>query len=530
MNHSQLRIVLLSLLVGCGDTLVDVRDVPAGEPATADETPQGFFDATDATDVPTALLFAISRAETGLQMVRGTAEFEGQEPAEGLMGLRGRNLLHAAELAGLDPELVRTDRSANLLAAAHLLAEWASEEGIDPSDINAWAPIVARYSGISDPDAAAEYVHHEVYEHLREGIEIEGYAVEPMVVAPAYPLPQRDIDRGRDASSIWTPSPNWNSRSGANVDFLIIHTCEGSYSSCWSWLANAASGVSAHYVVNDTGSEIRSLVDENNRAWHIGANYDCANNDGVDCWRNGTSMNSISVGIEHAGFASQSSWNSGQIQRSAELACGITQRNSIPRDSYHIVGHGQLQPATRTDPGANWPWSDYLNRIQQECGDVAQPPSGGGGGGVGGSQFVIDSNNGANNDADFYIETSSNWTSSANVSGYWNTGYWVAPTAAVSDAASFWFRADGTQCFTVEAWWTAASDRPAAATFLGWDSSDNEVGRSVVSQKVNGGRWNRLGDWEFSDGWNRVMLSRWTTAGSYAVADAVRLTPSSNCP
>src|SRR5688500_14114552 len=101
VNRSTFKLVLLGLLAGCGDTLVDVRDLSAGEPATADETPQGFFDAADAADVPTELLFAISRAETGLQMVQGSAEFEGQEPAEGLMGLRGRNLRHAAELAGL---------------------------------------------------------------------------------------------------------------------------------------------------------------------------------------------------------------------------------------------------------------------------------------------------------------------------------------------------------------------------------------------------------------------------------------------
>ena len=456
--NERVKVMLLGLITGCGDTLVDIRDVPQGEGSGVDDSPKSFLDATEATEVPTELLFAISRAETGLQMISGISEFDGQDAAHGLMGLRGKNLKDAAELAGLEPELVRTDRAANLLAAAHLLADMANGLNIDTSDINAWAPVVALYSGIADPEAAAEYVHHEVYQHLREGIAIEGYAIDPMEVSPDYPLPQRDIDRRRDASAIWSPSPNYNSRSGANVDFLVIHTCEGSYSGCWGWLVNSAAGVSAHYVVNDSGSEVRALVDETNRAWHIGANYDCDNNDGVECWRDGTSMNTISVGIEHAGFSSQSSWSSGLIQRSAELACGITERNGIPRDSYHIVGHGQLQPWDRTDPGPNWPWNDYLNRIQAECGDVAEPPpggGGGGGGGVGGRQFVIDSNNAANDEADYYIEVSSDWRSSANVAGYWNTGYWYGPTAAVSDAASFWFRSDGQNCLKVEAWWTA---------------------------------------------------------------------------
>jgi hypothetical protein len=507
------------LAAGCQPEPGDVRQPPSEAPPPAGETaPPAFVDAEAETDVPLALLFAIARVETGLQMVQGEVEFDGQEPAYGIMGLRGENLELAAELAELPVEQVRTDPVANVSAAAHLLAAWADEMDIDVDgmDLGAWAPVVARYSGIDAEEAKAEYVHFEVYEALRVGVAMEGFEVEPIDVEAAWPEPTRL--RGYDGSAIWTPSPNYNSRSGASAGFLIIHTCEGSYSGCWGWLASSASGVSAHYVVNDSGSEVRALVDENNRAWHISANYDCANNGGHDCGTNGSSMNTISVGIEHAGYASQSSWNSGLIQRSAELACGITQRNPIPRDSYHIVGHGQLQPWNRSDPGANWPWTDYLNRIQAACGDVPSGPSTGG-------SIIIDSNNGANDTSEYYVAVSANWWASANVSGYWNTGYWVGPTEAVSDAASFWFHADSASCWEVDAWWPAASDRPSAITWIGWNEDDAEVGRAVVDQRVNGARWNRLGTWSFGAGWNRVLLSRWAGTGSYAVADAVRVTP-----
>ncbi|MEQ1571167.1 MAG: hypothetical protein ABMA64_36400, partial [Myxococcota bacterium] len=114
---------------------------------------------------------------------------------------------------------------------------------------------------------------------------------------------------------------------------------------------------------------------------------------------------------------------------------------------------------------------------------------------------------------------------STNVSGYYNTGYWVAETASVSDPASFWFYADTDQCWAVDAWWTTSTDRPGSVAFVGWDEGDHEVGRATVSQKTNGSKWNALGTWEFGSGWNRVLLSRWTTPGSYAIADAVRLTP-----
>ena len=530
MTHRlSLAVLLAPLAVACGPTYL----APDTTPVAADSAlPEEFTQSAGDVDVPSEILFAIAKVETGFQMVQGESEFEGQNPAFGILGLRGERLELGAELAGLSVEEVKTDRFANLSAAAHLLAFYAEEEGVTSADPLAdWAPVVARFSGIPDEQALAEYIHHDVYGALRSGIEIEGFRMEAREVEAAWPLPERDLERGRDSGTVWSPSPNYNSRSGTTPKYVIIHTCEGSYSSCWGWLTNSSSGVSAHYVVNDSGSEVRSLVDENNRAWHISANYDCSLNGNTDCSRNGSSMNTLSVGIEHAGYGSQSSWSTGLLQRSAELTCGITQRNNIPRDSYHIIGHGRMQPWNRSDPGPNWPWTDYLNRVKAECGDI----SGGGGGGGGGTnpapppsgtgaQFVIDSNNAANDTSNYFIEISSSWRSSANVSGYYNTGYWYAPTGEVSDPAHFKFYSPADQCYTVEAWWPAASDRPSNTAFVGYNEDGSEVGRGWVNQQVNGGRWNRLGTWSFDAGWNDVALSRWTTAGKNAVADGVRLT------
>jgi hypothetical protein len=234
------------------------------------------------------------------------------------------------------------------------------------------------------------------------------------------------------------------------------------------------------------------------------------------------------------------------LSRSAALTCGVTDRNNIPRDSYHIVGHGQLQPWNRTDPGAAWPWSSYLDQVKDACGDNntsgggSGSGSGGSGSGSGGtdtgdtntptadpteSVFIIDSNNTMNQTDWYKIEVSSAWQSSTAISGFYNTGYWVAPTESVSDAASFWFYSNTATCYTVDAWWTASSSRSTAVSWMGWDASDQEVGRSTVNMQTNGSRWNTLGTWNFSSGWNRVLLSRWAASGSYVVADAVRVTP-----
>jgi hypothetical protein len=513
--------------------------VPSSDGVRADtwlpgEQPAGgvvdAFDAAGAAyDVPVDLLIAIARTETGLQDVTGAEEFPGQSAAYGVMALRGDHLAEGARLAGLEVERVQVDRAANVLAAAALLDAWASEAGLDRRDLGAWAPLVARYSGIGLEEAAAAYVHDEVYRHLQLGIELEGvviggYKVQPQLDRP----PARSYVVGAERPyATWRPSPNYNSRGSTLPGMVVIHTCEGSYSSCWGWLANPASGVSAHYVVNDSGSEISQQVHEEDRAWHVGATYDCALNDSTDCWRTGTSVNTFTIGIEHAGFAAQSSWSDGLLDASAQLVCDITEDHAIPRDRFHIVAHGQLQPYNRTDPGANWPWTDYIDRVRTACGDpgAGQP----GGGTPSGRQVVIDSNN-ALNGVDTEIQVSANWISSTNVYGYYNTGYWAAPTAPVSDAARFRFYETQARCYQVQGWWTAASDRAPSAPFIAKDATGAEVGRTYVDQRYSGARWVDLGLWPFTAGWNEVALSRWTTSGAYVIADALRLVETTGCP
>src|SRR5947208_1595381 len=186
--------------------------------------------------------------------------------------------------------------------------------------------------------------------------------------------PPPDSTGGPDfPSAIWRPSPNFDQRAADSTGvphMVIIHTCESNYASCWSWLDNPASQVSAHYVVNEDGSEISQLVREKTRAWHIAALYDCTLNRRHECWRNGVQSNHFTVGIEHAGFVSQDSFPRAQLDHSAALVCDITRDRAIPRDWQHIVGHGQLQPAHRTDPGPHWPWIAYIHRVQALCGEL----------------------------------------------------------------------------------------------------------------------------------------------------------------
>ena len=46
---------------------------------------------------------------------------------------------------------------------------------------------------------------------------------------------------------------------------------------------------------------------------------------------------------------------------------------------------------------------------------------------------------------------------------------------------------------------------------------------SVVNQTANGGKWNQVGRFNFTAGWNKIVVSRWQNPGKVVIADAVRI-------
>jgi N-acetylmuramoyl-L-alanine amidase len=86
---------------------------------------------------------------------------------------------------------------------------------------------------------------------------------------------------------IWYPSPNFGERT-LPITMLVLHyTGMKSGPAAIEWLANPASKVSAHYVVEEDG-QIVHMVREEQRAQHAGLSY----------WRGVTDCNSASIGIE----------------------------------------------------------------------------------------------------------------------------------------------------------------------------------------------------------------------------------------
>ena len=518
-NHALPKLSLvLALMCACsGELTVDTLDAPPLDAI--------YERAANEFGVPADILKSIGYVETRWTMVIGKEE-NGRPGACGIMAVRGHRIEHGAALASIDAQDVCYDEESNIRAAAALLDEYATAAGIDRADLEAWAPVVGTYSDIEDPDARAHYVGREVFTTLAEGA--EAVAENGEVIAFIDPIKVRLDSMEEDTvhkgtsdypASVWRPSGNYNYRPSGSAgaeSMVVMHTCEGSYSGCWGWLRNPAAQASAHYVVSNGGGEITQLVREYRRAWHVAATYSCSRNGGVDCWRNGQSVNNFSIGIELAGYASQSSFPSGQIEATAKLVCNMSKDHGIKRDRNHIVAHGRLQPWNRTDPGPNFPWTHFMNRVKAHCGD-------GGSSGGGTTGRVIDSNNARNNTSRQYVSVSGNWNSSNYAPGYFGTGYWWAGTKPISDGARFRFYLNADRTKTVDAWWTTGSNRSGKTPFVAIDSSGKVVGTVYRNQRKNGKRWNKLGTWHFKKGWNEIVVSRWAPSGKVVIADAIRI-------
>jgi N-acetyl-anhydromuramyl-L-alanine amidase AmpD len=560
----------------------DPIDPPAADPG---EYLKGidaeFTAAATEFDVPVDVLKAVGYVESQWQMVMGEVEFDGLDPAFGTMALRGKNLTRGASLLGVEADALKSTRLLNIRAAAAVLREKADLAKIDRKDLGAWAPAVAELSGIEDKSAAAvSYVHQNVYALIRNGLvvtDLDGEVIseiKPRIdVIPNYPgadgMPVLAANPDYKGAT-WRSTPNFSKRpagAAGKPQIVIIHTCEGAYSGCWGWLAQAKSGVSAHYVVKEDGAEITQLVKEADKAWHIAAKYKSSLNGGKFAELEGSTGNNFTVGIEHAGYGKQASWNSNLIAQSASLVCDITRRNKIPRDKFHIVGHGQLQPYNRSDPGPNWPWATYFEKIKAACDDapppVEPPPvpppndpqpndsmdpeqtTGDPPDGTTGdppdettgappdeppvnpppadpAEIIVDSFN-ANNalNADFFAPAS--WTSTASTPGYYGSNYLYASTTTKDDGAEFWFYLNSPATLDVDVWFTAGANRSDQTPIVAFDAGGKELGFLGVNMQAGGKAWVPAGTYNFTAGWNMVMVSRWAPANHVVIADAVRL-------
>ena len=171
------------------------------------------------------------------------------------------------------------------------------------------------------------------------------------------------------ATVVEMPSRNQNSR----VNYLVIHFTTENFGDSLALLTEPSdNSVSSHYLIPEPFDDsyaarrlkVHKLVDESRRAWHAGTSY----------WAGEEALNDRSIGIElvnrsycvddsETGAPADSldarcffpDFAPGQIDLLIELASGILRRHP-GIDPVDVVGHADIAPDRKVDPGPRFPW------------------------------------------------------------------------------------------------------------------------------------------------------------------------------
>lgn len=163
------------------------------------------------------------------------------------------------------------------------------------------------------------------------------------------------------------------------IDHLVLHFTGEDFAESMRLLTQRTNTpVSVHYLIPEsddasyprTRLRVHRLVDEAQRAWHAGDSY----------WRGVTALNARSIGIEivnrsnclqidaevavetpenqHCSFRD---YDPEQLALVSELIHDILERNPgiEPED---IVGHADIAPDRRVDPGPRFPWESLYEQ------------------------------------------------------------------------------------------------------------------------------------------------------------------------
>ena len=315
--------------------------------------------------VPVELLLAMGYYNTLWEMPPPSASAyrKGDPEGRGDSGLMqltqnpSRNTLgKAAKLTGLSKARLKNNRSANIEGGAAFLSDLVGKS--KPKVLNGWQEALTRYA---DTDLYAS----QVYGVLRDGASTTISTGEHLKLSPQdVEVPQvytAQSGATEYPQAVWRPAAfcNYtksNRETSHDIDKIVIHVAEGSYSGTISWFENCAAQGSAHYVVSKEG-RISQCVRNEDIAWQAGWWY----------------TNKCSIGIEHAGYIDNPEWfTRSMYHASARLSAWCCKKYKIPIDRKHIIAHSQVPGCSsgsgggvncHTDPGPYWNWKEYMRLI-----------------------------------------------------------------------------------------------------------------------------------------------------------------------
>lgn len=482
---------------------VAMLSVQSGSVSAQEESLESEFQAASQEyDVPEELLKAMGYVNTRWEMPPPSAsDYEKSDPKEGEPEARGdygimqltqnpseNTLKRASELTGLSEEELKTNRAANIRGGAAILAETQKEQGEEkPSNINGWYDAVEKYGD-------GPLYANSVYETLKDGASLETSTGEEITLEAKPEAEPRQLfsaqASGEYGGSTWYGASGSNytpaSRGPAQINKIVIHVTQGSFSSAINWFRTSGANVSAHYTVRSKDGFIGQSVREKDIAWHAG-NWD---------------YNRTSIGIEHEGYVSNASWFTDSMYRSsARLAAHQAKKYRIPIDRQHIIGHNQVPGASHTDPGRYWNWSKYMNYVRMYAGSSTS------------YKQIVD------NSSRRFVASPA-WKASSWSSQRYGKNYRYTSPKKVRDRAKFQVRIPRTTTYKVYARWPANSGYNSRTRFRilttgGWVTK-------VRNQRKNGGRWVYLGTHKMAAGDKRyIQIPRYSDRRGYVIADAV---------
>ncbi|HKR88574.1 MAG TPA: N-acetylmuramoyl-L-alanine amidase [Phenylobacterium sp.] len=160
------------------------------------------------------------------------------------------------------------------------------------------------------------------------------------------------------------PSPNFDARTAPPEMIVLHYTGMLTGHAALDRLRDPEAKVSSHYLVEEDG-RVFSLVAEERRAWHAGVSF----------WKGRQNLNGVSIGIEIVNPGHEFGYRSfpeAQVEAVIELIDDIRSRWTI--DDGAIVGHSDVAPDRKQDPGELFPWKRLAEAGHGYWTDVSAAP------------------------------------------------------------------------------------------------------------------------------------------------------------
>lgn len=365
--------------------------------------------------VPHGLLESVAWTNTRIRHLTPTESCQGLPLYYGVMGLvrdgKGyfqNSLKTISQLSGYSEEEIMTSPRINILAYAKAYSLLQVNKRMTSRTVESHRPILTELSEIpTESDETGRFAFDQQYYMVLKEMEAPHYNSQfrtrrtfdyeqvfgadnyrvlsaPRVTVSnerirnadgnAYTAPgargsscTANTQKANYFGAIWNPanSTNYSSgRGGSDVEFVTVHTIQGSYASAIAWFRNSRANVSAHYIIRASDGQITQMVCENDKAWHVKTD------------------NAQAIGIEHEGFIDDGgAWYTNEMyESSAALVRDICQRydinplqtyggpstsgvNTLTNTCYKVKGHQHFRGNNHIDPGPYWDWDRYYRLI-----------------------------------------------------------------------------------------------------------------------------------------------------------------------